>query len=174
MSDPSLKLVTPWKVQQKSMFITGNPSMLRNSSLFIDGIPCITWSNRWIACYKYAFVIDGLPVTGIPGISRTEKGVHKYYQKLMFRQHWQTMLNKCCLNGPVPTGIVDLHQIAISGDVWKATKLTNWKLMSEKAGNSLDRKLSDQTIVTHTFKWVQLHGPIRAGNHRHLRQEDST
>ncbi len=22
----------------------------------------------------------------------------------MFRQHWQTMLNKCCLNGPVPTG----------------------------------------------------------------------
>ena len=24
-------------------------------------------------------------------------------QKLMFRQHSQTMLNKCCLNGPVPT-----------------------------------------------------------------------
>ncbi len=25
----------------------------------------------------------------------------------MFRQHWQTMLNKCCLNGPVPTGLLD-------------------------------------------------------------------
>ncbi len=24
----------------------------------------------------------------------------------MFRQHWQTMLNKCCLNGPVPTGTI--------------------------------------------------------------------
>ena len=24
----------------------------------------------------------------------------------MFRQQWQTMLNKCCLNGPVPTGEV--------------------------------------------------------------------
>ena len=28
-------------------------------------------SNRWIACYEYASVIDGPPVTGIPGISRT-------------------------------------------------------------------------------------------------------
>ncbi len=34
----------------------------------------------------------------------TLKRVHKYDQKLIFRQDWQTMLNKCCLNGPVPTG----------------------------------------------------------------------
>ena len=33
-----------------------------------------------------------------------KKRVHKYDQNLMFKQHWQTMLNKCCLNGPVPTG----------------------------------------------------------------------
>ncbi len=32
------------------------------------------------------------------------KRVHKYEHKLMFRQHWQIMLNKYCLNGPVPTG----------------------------------------------------------------------
>ncbi len=37
----------------------------------------------------------------------------------MFRQHWQTMLNECCLNGPVSTGFVSIISISIAKMVMK-------------------------------------------------------
>ncbi len=64
-------------------------------------------------------------------------------KKLMFRQHWQTMLDKCCLNGPVPTGlllasVLDLGMIALytTANNFSYTHLANPELEPRKASEN--------------------------------------
>ncbi len=44
-------------------------------------------------------------------------------KKLMFRQHWQTMLNKCYENGPVQTGDFSIGSSSPTGMVIPITSL---------------------------------------------------
>ncbi len=76
----------------------------------------------------------------------------------MFRQHWQTMLNKCCLNGPVPTGMCLMSILPSMGQV-DGLSFTRWFVFSSTADITCPTSLGFLVFVMSyclMSPWIQL------------------